>query len=376
MTRASNAVLMALLSGCATSSMRDELRAPKSVTALSESQSAQLRDLLAELARPPFGTGAVLSISLTGSVTTVAEGVAWDGGPRVQAGTRFNVASVSKLLTAAKIVALAHDGKLSLDDSVALRLPGVVLVDADGRQRSAEVTLRQLLMHRGGLPHQPGALDPKTLGSEWTDRRLLERLTSSWSISLVRPPGDYGYSNMGYALLGAIIERTEKRSFADAMQAYLESVGMRDSSFWPVGLTDAAHGRVEQNGAVRFNDPDWYASRYALPFTGLWATMPDMARFGQALLAAQADPAAPLHEMTVRHPSAQHGLGPIHRERFGLATLEHDGGGPGFSSWLVVLPDRGVVLAIACNGDGESRDRAARLFEITRDMLGVIIGRP
>ncbi|MDF2697246.1 MAG: hypothetical protein K0S65_5629, partial [Labilithrix sp.] len=83
------------------------------------------------------------------------------------------------------------------------------------------------------------------------------------------------------------------------MAAYLSELGMTRSTFWPSTLgEDAARGRVVVDGAVTFNAPSWYASRYAIPFTGLWTSMPDLARFGSALVAASKDAASPLHEMT------------------------------------------------------------------------------
>jgi CubicO group peptidase (beta-lactamase class C family) len=341
-----------------------------------DSQRQKLRDRLAELACPPLGTGAALAISEGGRVVTLTEGALWNDGPRVREHSQFNVASVSKLLTAARIVSLAHEHRLGLDDSVKKHLPGVVLIDARGSDRAGEVTLRQLLMHRGGLPHQPDALDPERVGSDWKDPELLTRLTSSRSIRLAREPGTYGYSNLGYALLGAIIERTEGTDFASAMQAYLAELHMDDSTFWPSTLGErAARGRLEQDGSVRFNEPGWYTSRYALPFTGMWTSMPDLAHFGNLLAEATYNETAPLHEMTKLGTDEGHAAGPVVRRWFGVRTFEHDGAGPGFMAWLVVIPEREMTLAVASNGDGEARANARRMFELTEEMLAILLNR-
>jgi D-alanyl-D-alanine carboxypeptidase len=327
-----------------------------SATTCAAQDRARLAELVAELTRPPFGTGASLTLSIGDEASTLTAGTLWVDGPAVTERSRFNVASVSKLLTASKVVALAAEGRLGLDDSVSAWLSGVRLVDRSGDDRA--VTLRQLLMHRGGLPHQPGALDP----GDWSAPALLTTLTDDWSITLVGEPGAYAYSNVGYALLGAIVERVEGASFADAMGAHLRGLGMEASTFWPAALEDAAHGVA--GDAVRA--PEWYGSRYALPFTGLWCTTPDLARFGRALLVAAGDPSAPLHAMTV---GTGHGLGPVVRLRDGKRSLEHDGAGPGFMAWLIVVPERELVLAVACNGGQETREQARRLFELTEAML-------
>jgi CubicO group peptidase (beta-lactamase class C family) len=263
-------------------------------------------------------------------------GTRWAGGPAVTPDTPFNVASVSKVVTAAGVFGLVEDGRLALTDTVQARLPGTRLVDAEGRDRAAEVTVAQLLAHQGGLPHQPGALDPTQVGSSWGDPELLTKLTGAWRLPLGRAPGQWGYANTGVA-------------------------------------EAAAHGRAQEGGAVVFHPPGWYGSRYALPFTGLFTSTPDLARFGQALLAASRDPQDALHPMTTHGPTPGQGPGPVYRVRRGLHTVEHDGGGPGFMAWLVVIPERDVVLALACNGDGEDKARARRLFELTEAMLAVVL---
>jgi D-alanyl-D-alanine carboxypeptidase len=249
-----------------------------------------------------------------------------------------------------------------------------VLRDATGRNRAGEITLRRLLMHRGGLPHQPAALDPRSVGSDWSDPDLLHELFASSTLDLVRAPGEYGYSNLGYALLGAVIETVEGTNFADAMAPWLHALEMADSTFWPsAGLDRAAHGRVERDGGVHFLSPGWYTSRYALPFTGLWATAPDMARFGQALLAAGADAGDRLHPLTVLETSVGHGLGPVHRMRLGVRSLEHDGGGPGFTAWLIAIPAHEVSIAFVCNGDGDSGQNAEALLRLTDRLVGEVV---
>lgn len=363
--------------GCAVerASVSADAPPPARGPAIDAASRAKLDALLAELARPPFGTGAALSVSIEGQDLSIATGTLWSDGPRATEDARWNVASVSKLLTAAKVVDLAARGRVGLDDAVGLHLPGVRLVDGDGRDRTAEVTLRRLLMHRGGLPHQPGALEPREVGSDWSDPALLTKLTTSWTITLAGEPGAYAYSNVGYALLAAIVERVEGVTFADAMDAHLRGGGMSASTFWPETLDalTAARGRVLVDGEVRFHEPAWYGSRYALPFSGLWTSTPDLVRFGRALNDASTDPAAPLHAMTRLDGEQGHGPGPVHRTRQGARSLEHDGSGPGFCAWLLAIPARRVVLAVACNGGDETREQGRRLGEVVEAMLAVVL---
>lgn len=321
-----------------------------------EALRERLAPSLAALTEPPFGTAAAIAASDGAISVTVGDGVLFDGGPPADADTLFNVASVSKVLTAARVVSLAHEDRLGLDEALADHLPGVALIDEGGVDRAGDVTLRDLLQHRGGLPHQPPDLEEQ-VDDRWSDPDLLQLIFASWSVDLVAAPGEFSYSNLGYAMLAAIVEQEGDCSFADCMAPYLDELGMASATFWPAGLGEgAAHGRVEIDGAVTFHPPGWYASRYAIPFTGLWTTMPDLARFGATLAEATRDPGAPLAAMT---EGDGYGLGIIHGQRLGAPSLEHDGSGPGFYGALVVVPAENVVVALATSGGNESQDEVA-----------------
>jgi CubicO group peptidase (beta-lactamase class C family) len=175
-------------------------------------------------------------------------------------------------------------------------------------------------------------------------------------------------------LLAAVIERTEERSFAEAMQAYLRQRGMTSASFWPATIPGtAARGRVLKDGQPKFLEPGWFGSRYAIAFTGLWTSMPDLARFGAALAGAATDPRAPLHAMTVLDTPVGHGLGPVHRQRHGYPTLEHDGSGPGFMAWLIAIPARELGFATVCNGGNETRDEGRQFAALAGSMVEVVL---
>lgn len=212
---------------------------------LSPGQRQRLQAAVETLRQPPFGSGASVSLSFGGITRTFVAGKRWDDGPPITRGTQFNIASVSKLLTAARIVTLANQRQLDLGDSIRQHLPQVHLVDEGGVDRASEVTLEMLLTHSSGLPHQPGDLNPSSWNTTWQDPALLRTLTSNWTIDLTAAPGQRHYSNMGYMLLGAILERLEGQTFAEAMAPFLRDLGMRQTTFWPDALgPDVAMGRV------------------------------------------------------------------------------------------------------------------------------------
>jgi D-alanyl-D-alanine carboxypeptidase len=230
------------------------------------------------------------------------------------------------------------------------------LIDAGGVDRSGEITLRMLLKHTGGLPHQPPAdFDPAKFDSSWEDEGLFSKLTRAWTLTLVAAPGAYAYSNLGYVLLAAVLEQLERNTFARAMEPFLRRFGMAESTFWPSGLeASAAWGHVPGNGP---HAPGWYTSRYGLPFSGLWTTTGDLVAFARALKQAA------LREMTLA-TAPGHGLGPVIRDRNGALALEHDGSGPGFLAWFLFIPRDELVIAVVTNGGGEQRAPALRLRAI------------
>lgn len=344
---------------------------------LDDDELAALAEHLGQLAE--LGTGASLAIAVDGEIVPLVTGTQRAEGPPVAPTTRFNVASVSKLVTAAKAIHLAHEGKLSLSDPVSTHLEGVQLVDSGGADRAGEITLEQLLTHRSGLPHWDADFDPKRFDSSWTDPELLTKMGRGWTVTLKEEPATYRYSNLGYATLAAVIEAAEACSFADCMAPFLtETLALQSATMWPATIEgDAAHGRTVKDGEETFLPPPWYGSRLAIPYSGLWISMPDLARFGARLLDAQRDPDAPLHAMTtgVAEGEKGHGRGPVHSRRGELSTLQHDGSGPGFLADFVVIPERNLALAVAVNGGGESEEGGRTLRETSNAMIVTLTER-
>jgi len=337
--------------------------------------AAAIEPTVAVLARLPFGTGAVATACRENDRETVACGTTHDWGHAVDGATLFDLASVSKTVTAARVVSLAQTGRLQLDAPLSTLLPGVRLVDEGGRNVAASVTVTDFLRHRAGLPHQPGnLLDPTTFDGQWQRPDLLQKLTADWTLPLANAPGTYRYSNMGYALLGAVVERIEGRPLAECLDACCADLELpRHASRPTADDGNVAWGRIGDADDVRFNPPSWYGSTYALPFSGVWLSSESLADFGCRLLRAAADPKDPLHPMTVAPKDGDYGLGVVHGRRGDLATLEHDGSGPGFLCRLVVVPSRQVVVAVLCNGGGDRQPEGRRFGEMTNLMVDAVL---
>lgn len=143
--------------------------------------------------------------------------------------TKFHLASVGKMFTAVAIAQLVRAGKLSFTDTVAEVLP-----DYPNREVAGKVTIHQLLTHTAGFGtffESPGFVRGKTY------RNSTEEIAVYKDERLFSTPGTrWRYSNAGYSLLGAIVERLSGKP-------YLEYV--RENIFKPLKMRDTY---LDQNG--------------------------------------------------------------------------------------------------------------------------------
>jgi CubicO group peptidase (beta-lactamase class C family) len=253
------------------------------------------------------------------------------------ADTSFRIGSVTKQFTAAAILRLEQAGKLSVDDPVRKHLP-----EFPGPGR--EVTIHQLLTHTGGIPSYTD--DPRVVSRRrepWTVEALLKTF---WAKPLQFPPGtNHHYSNSGYAILGAILERVGGRPFAALL---------RDELFQPAGLARTMVGDAD-------GDPDRAVGYQAgpsglvpadpidmsLPFAAgaVRSTAADLLRWHQALQ-GDAILKAPAREKLYMPALGNYAYGWISEEIFGRQAVWHNGGIDGFHAdyWRVLDADLVVVV--------------------------------
>jgi len=134
--------------------------------------------------------------------------------------TVFQSGSLGKMFTAAVVMLLVEDGKLSLDDSITRFYP-----DAPWRWRG--ITVRHLLSHTSGIPdYEDTTLDFR---KDYTEEDLA-RIALGMKLEF-EPGSRWSYSNTGYVLLGAIIRKVSGRFYGDVL---------RERVFAPLGMSTAA----------------------------------------------------------------------------------------------------------------------------------------
>lgn len=235
--------------------------------AAGELKSAQLDDAdRAIAARVAAGdvTAAALLVRRGG-----AEFVRAYGAARLD--TPFLVASITKPMTAAAVMALRDRGKLDLEDPVRRHLPEF----AGGGDRE-RLTLRHLLTHTSGLPD----MLPDNVELRKRHAPLSDFVSRACVAPLAFAPGSRAsYQSMGYLLLGTIAERLSGR----ALPALL-----RDEFFVPLGMKGASLGlggrRIADTAQCQVPADDWewnsaYWRNLAAPWGGAHATVADVGRF-------------------------------------------------------------------------------------------------
>ena len=194
--------------------------------------------------------------------------------------TRFRIGSMNKMFTAVAILQLVEAGKIKLTAPLGTYLP-----DYPNRAVAAKVTIHQLLTHTGGT----GDIFGPDFDAHRNELRTLAdyvKLYGKRGLEF-KPGSRWAYSNYGFILLGAVIEKVTGHSYYDYVQAHI---------YAPAGMTRSGSLPEDQAVADRsigYTKPPkstaWLPNTDTLPYRGTsagggYSTVEDLARFAHALL--------------------------------------------------------------------------------------------
>jgi len=302
-------------------------------------------------------SGAVLVAKDGVTVASKAAGVAnkTTGAP-ITLSTKFNLGSLNKMFTAVAIAQLAQAGRLSFNDPISKHLP-----DYPNKEVADKVTIHQLLTHTSGM------------GMYWNEKFMAQRekmvtvaahLPLFASDPLLFPPGEkFQYSNSGYMVLGAIIEKLSSQDYYSYVQEHVyKPAGMTETGFYEPGkeIPNLAIGysRMSQDGKKLEEARDNTDMREVKggPAGGGYSTVGDLVKFHTALrnyklLNEEYTKLVTTGKVDAAGPIGRYGYGFGDKVFEGKHIVGHNGGSPGISANFEMYPELGYTAVILMNGD-------------------------
>lgn len=258
--------------------------------------------------------------------------------------TKFRLGSITKQFTAAAILLLEERGKLKLDDRVKAHLP-------DAPMSWDRINIFNLLTHTAGIPNFTASPDYNTI--------KLSARTADASVAAFRDrPLDFGpgeqmsYSNSGYLVLGAIIEKVSGQSYEKFVT---------DNLFAPAGMTDSGYDSntaIVKRRASGYNrtSAGYLNATYihmSIPHAAgaLYSTTHDLLKWEQALFGGRLVSKASLDKMILPFKN-DYALGVTSSTVNGRRVIAHGGGIDGFNTSLAYYPDSKTVIVVLSNVAG------------------------
>ncbi len=310
-------------------------------------------DALVKSAYPAAGPGAAIIVTDDGrTVYAAGQGLADVAAKQAIApATVFRLGSITKQFSAAIILQLAAEGKLSLDDKVAKFLP-------DFPRPGADATVAQLLNHTVGIQSYtgvPGWMVEANTNKPYSTEQMIALFKDLPAPS--KPGEKWDYNNSGYVLVGAVIEKVTGIPWHQAVEERIAR---------PLGLATIRYGVTESEMpamAAGYTMADGKVApamkiHMSVPHAAgaLIGSVEDLAKWNAALHHGKVVPDPFYARMIARTAlpdgsSDDYGFGIANRKLRGCAAIGHGGGIFGFTTDSIYLPREDLFVAVFTNSD-------------------------
>jgi CubicO group peptidase (beta-lactamase class C family) len=328
-------------------------------------QPEQMADKLMALKIRSDGAGAAVLIAQNGKILLEKGYGLSDVEHRVPVTpqTPFRIGSITKQFTAAAILKLQEQGKLTVQDKLSKYIADF--------PRGDEVTLHHLLTHTSGIHSY-------TSKPNFAEQAIRAVKTDELIQSIKNDPYDFDpgtkwlYSNSGYFLLGYIVEKVSGQAYGDFLRTqFFEPLGMTSTGVHRAGvkLPNEALG-YEYSGGDPARAADWDMT-WAGGAGVLYSTVGDLYRWNEAVFGGKVLTQISLQTAFTAAKTTD-GLNTGYGYGWGLSTLRgsqiiaHGGGLPGFSSYILRMPRERFTVVVLENAlpppQGASADRLATSF--------------
>jgi CubicO group peptidase (beta-lactamase class C family) len=260
--------------------------------------------------------------------------------------TKFRLGSLTKQFTAASILLLEERGKLKIGDPVKTYLPDVP-------PAWDRITLFSLLTHTSGIVNFTSLAEYPT--QQLTNTPPAKTIAAVRDKPLDFAPGEkMSYSNTGYIVLGAVIEKVSGITYEQFVQ---------DNIFAPLGMKDSGY---DSNSAIIARRASGYMPspkgpvnagyiHMSIPHAAgaLYSTTEDLLRWEQGLFGGKVVSSASLQKMLTPFKS-DYAFGLVVRTIDGRRVIEHGGGIDGFNTFLSYYPDDTLTVVVLGNINGQT----------------------
>lgn len=287
-----------------------------------------------------------------------------------KAATVYRLGSISKTITAIAVMQLAEQGKLNLDAPIQTYCPAF-------SQKQWPVSARQLLGHLAGVRHYKSDAE---FASTRHFNSVVEGLEMFKDDPLLFEPGTkYAYTTHGYTVLGCAVEGASGMKFSDYVRAKIFTpAGMNRMRVDEVaeiipnraqGYVKAADGSLRNSGLAD--------TSYKIPGGGFCSTVEDLARFAIAVQTGALVKPETLAQMWTIQKTREgkltaYGLGWGLGERNGLKEVEHGGAQQRVSTYLYMIPDKGIAVVLMANMENVG----GSLGKLSRQLADILLAPP
>ena len=333
-------------------------------------EQALANDINAILKKNQFSTIAGIAYVAIDDQVVVNQGLGFaDVEKKIpfKATTMTTVGSITKQFTGAAISKLEMQGKLTTEDKISQHLPGL-------KGAISEVTLHELLTHTAGITEETGRDD-----APMTKQGLIEHLNKQ---QLAFPRGEHHYSNLGYSLLGMVVEGVSGKPLDVYLaENFFDAIGMKNTGYTHPNYkdTDTARGYFDGEDWGYLQHKNWQASG---PYWnlrangGMLSTAQDMHLWMRALMEGdylgdvQQKMLFGMHVKECEDCLGYYGYGwviePLDGDKI---MIWHNGGNGIFSADVRYYPESKLFYFVAGNrSDGEIYDLSDALHELLSEI--------
>ena len=259
----------------------------------------------------------------------------------------FRLGSITKQFTAVAVLMLAEEGKLSLQDEITKFLP-------DYPTQGKKITVEHLLTHTSGVKSYTDL--PEWLPLQRKDMTVGEIIDLFKNQPMEFAPGErWKYSNSGYILLGAIIEKASGKSYPDFLA---------DRIFGPLGMKSSCYDSTSRiiprrvpgysKGNSGFENAPYLSMSQPYAAGSLVSSVDDLATWTESLLAGKLIKRETLERAFTPYKlkdglDSKYGFGWCISDYEGHRLIEHGGGIHGFLSYALFFPEDQVFVALLTN---------------------------